>query len=639
MALISYVPLSELARIRALGVGAERRAALLATACRINTLYMVARAGSGHLGTSFSCLDILTWLFLEEMRPDGTGAYRDLYFSSKGHDAPALYSVLTSLGLLDFEMIHRLRRLGGLPGHPDIAIPFMVTNTGSLGMGISKAKGLILANRLAGRTDRVFVLTGDGELQEGQIWEALATAVHRRLGELTVIVDRNQIQSDTWVNEVSDLGDLPAKFRAFGWHVDQADGHDPAALKAAFARLRSIDDRPKVLLADTLKGRGVSFMQPDAMDPVQRMYRFHSGAPNDDVYEKALAELVQQANGMLRELGGPGLALETVERPTSQAPSDPQRLVAAYSRALIREGARRPDLVVLDADLVLDCGLVQFREKFPERFVECGIAEQDMVSQAVGLALRGLLPIVHSFAAFLSARPNEQIYNNATEGTKIIYVGSLAGLLPAGPGHTHQCVRDIAALGAIPGLIMLEPSTEREVELAVDFCVNHAPTSCYLRLVSIPAEIPYLQPALDQLEIGRGFTVRPGRDGVIIGYGPIMLSQAYRAAELVAARAGIDLSVVNLPWLNRVDPDWLRALVTGQRWLFTLDNHYLHGGQGELILCRLAELALPSPPRCRRLGLDRVPLGGGNTEVLRAHHLDAESLAEEIARCLKDRLE
>src|SRR5215208_6467685 len=128
-------------------------------------------------------------------------------------------------------------------------------------------------------------------------------------------------------------------------------------------------------------------------------------------------------------------------------------------------GDAEPRLVVLDADLVLDCGLIPFRDRFPERFFECGIAEQDMVSQAGAMALAGLLPAVHSFACFLAPRANEQIYNNATEGGKVIYAGSLVGIVPGGPGHSHQSVRDIALFGCVPGMALLEPTTGAECAL------------------------------------------------------------------------------------------------------------------------------------------------------------------------------
>ena len=176
----------------------------------------------------------------------------------------------------------------------------------------------------------------------------------------------------------------------------------------------------------------------------------------------------------------------------------------AYGEELVKQAEREPRLVALDADLRKDTGLVEFRERFPERFFECGIAEMDMVSQAGAMALAGLLPVVHSFACFLSTRPNEQIYNNATEGTKVIYAGSLAGLVPGGPGHSHQSVRDISALGAVPGMALIEPCSEHEARAAVDWAVNRAPGSVYIRLVSVGWALGFEPPAVEELVPGRG---------------------------------------------------------------------------------------------------------------------------------------
>jgi transketolase len=334
MSALRLVPFRELHRIRTLPADRGLRAALFATVCRLNALYMIARAGSGHLGSSFSSLDILSWLHLEELESS------DRFFSSKGHDVPGLYAVLIGLGRLPFERIHDLRRLGGLPGHPDVGTPGIVTNTGPLGMGISKAKGMVRADRLAERPGRVFVLTGDGELQEGQLWESLASAARDRMAELTVIVDHNKVQSDTLVAAVSDLGDLPAKFEAFGWHCLRCDGHDPAALAAAFARARRATDRPSVIVADTIKGRGVSFMEHTAMAPGERFYRFHSGAPDDASYAAAADELVATANALLASAGGPPRGLEALARPPPPPPgsspaSDPTYTSLVRSVALL----------------------------------------------------------------------------------------------------------------------------------------------------------------------------------------------------------------------------------------------------------------------------------------------------------------
>lgn len=628
-----FVPLEEFRRLQKLELSPEHRATIFAALCRLNALYMIANAGSGHIGTCFSSIDIMVWLYLHELRGlDEGDSTCDIFFSSKGHDAPSLYSVLIGLGLLEFDSLHQLRRLGGLPGHPHVETAHVQANTGSLGMGISKAKGMVEANRLMGIRRRVFVMTGDGELQEGQIWESLSSAASRGLGEITVIVDHNKIQSDTWVSSVSPLGDLEDKFASFGWHVARCNGHDFAALDARLREFESIDDQPKVLIADTIKGKGVSFMQSEAIGP-DDFYHYHSGAPTEAEYARAAEELLASARLAMDQAGVSGLRLESVPRSARIRRSGQQQLVPAYTKALIQQAERDPRIVVLDADLILDCGLIPFRERFPDRFVECGIAEQDMVSQAGGMALMGKLPIAHSFACFLSTRPNEQIYNNATEGKKIIYVGCLAGLLPGGPGHSHQSVRDLSVLGSTPGLILVEPCTEAEVSKTLDFCINQTDESSYIRLVSMGWEMPFELPDDYEMTLGRGVVVREGADAVVFGYGNWLLSNAYHAAERLAAE-GTSVRVVNLPWLNRVDPEWLRETVEGCAWVFTLDNHYVHGGQGQMILSQLAELALPSV-RAKRIGLTEVPVCGTTTEVQTAHRLDPESLAKRIAEAMK----
>jgi transketolase len=629
---LRHAPYAELERLRSLEADPVERAAAFADACRINVLYMIARAGSGHIGTSFSCIDILSWLHLEVL---GKG---DRYFSSKGHDAPALYAILLGLGLLDFELIHRLRRLGGLPGHPDVlTTPQVQTNTGSLGMGISKAKGFVLADRMSGRSGSVYVLTGDGELQEGQFWESLASAANRGLPEITAIVDHNKIQSDTWVSQVSDLGDLEAKVRAFGWAVGRCDGNDVADLARALADLgEEATGRPKLLIADTRKGAGVSFMEPSDLPlDADSLYGFHSGAPAEADYERAVAELEDRLAQRLERLGAPPLELVATGAPERAAPARPQRLVAAYGDALVEAAEEEQRLVALDADLVLDCGLVPFRRRFPERFVECGIAEQDMVSQAGTMALAGLLPVVHSFACFLSTRPNEQIYNNTSEGTKVIYVGSLAGLVPGGPGHSHQSVRDISALGAMPGMALVEPCSERQTAQVLRWAVGEAPGPVYIRLVSVPWELPF-EPPGEPLVEGRGELVREGAAALLVAAGPVALSQAGLAAELLAPQ-GVECGVLALPWLRGIDGGWLAGQAGGAP-VFCVDNHYVDGGQGDAVLSALAAQTEHPVGRVQKLGVTSVPVCGTADEVLRAHELDGESIARRVGAELLSRV-
>lgn len=631
-----YLPFKEFERVRALQVDVVDKAVLFAALCRINTLYMIGRAGSGHIGSSFSSMDIMSWLQLNELRtpPEGdTTSPRDIFFSSKGHDAPGLYNTLIGTGKLDFDLIHRLRRLGGLPGHPDVATPNIVANTGSLGMGVSKAKGMVFANRLLKRPGNVFVLTGDGELQEGQFWESLVSAANHKLHEITVIIDHNKLQSDTLVSKVSDLGDLEAKLAAFGWHVSRCDGNDLSAFSKTLAATKSITDRPKVIIADTIKGKGVSFMEHTSIDSDVEFYKFHSGAPTDDVYVRAAQELIDTANTQLEAHGVAPLELETIVRPAAIQPENPQCLIQAYSNALLEQARKNPKIVALDADLILDTGLIPFQKEFPDRFVECGIAEQDMVSQAGGMALQGALPVVHSFACFLSARPNEQIYTNATEHTKIVYVGSLAGVVPGGPGHSHQAVRDISALAAIPGLTMMEPCCEAEVVMLLDWAINTNKASSYLRLVSLPWVLPYALPAGYQPELGKGVALTEGQDAIIIAYGPVMLSSAVQAARCLKSEHGIAVKVINLPWLNHVDTDWLAETLGSCKAIFSIDNHYLIGGQGDRVADAMATQGL-ADKKLHRLALNTIPACGRNDEVLQFHGLTDILIAEKIRALL-----
>jgi transketolase len=622
---LTHLERSAFDAVRASNAPAREKTALFAQMARLNTLYMVARAGSGHLGSSFSSMDIVCWLYLNVLRAS------DRYFSSKGHDAPGLYAVQTALGVLPYERIHQLRRLDGLPGHPDVCTPGAFTNTGSLGMGVSKAKGFLFADDLLERRDgRVYVMTGDGELQEGQFWESLATASRRRDGRLHVIVDHNKIQSDTFVADVNDLGDLEAKFRAFGWDVTRCDGHDLEALEH-WCGSASAAGRPRVLIADTIKGRGVSFMEHTSMATGQVYYKYHSGAPAREEYLAALEELGADIQRRALSLGIAVPSVTKVEVEPLRAPAGAERMVPAYTDALMAQARGNPRIVALDADLVLDTGLIPFKEAHPERFVECGIAEQDMVSQAGTMALAGLTPIVHSFSCFLTTRPSEQIYNNCTEDTKVIYVGTLAGVLPAGPGHSHQSVRDVTAMSALPGLVVLEPLCAAQVGPALDWALDSHDRSSYLRLTSIPYETrPELQ-RLSALEFGRGHVLRDAGRIAVIVTNPVLLVQVLGAAERLQHERGIDLHVIATPWLNRVDVDWYAQALDGVTTLVTVENQYRESGFGAMLVTRLACAGVLAGRRVEVIGLDDVPPSGRNDEVLARLGLDAAGLEARIA--------
>ena len=637
---IRLIPEKEFRRVRAANIDKYTKLQILADMCRANAIATVKRAGSGHLGSSFSSLDIVSALYFAEMNIAELGIShpdRDIYFSSKGHDVPGHYAVLYALGIISKEQFINLRRHGGTHGHPDVSIPGIEANSGSLGMGISKAKGMAWAKSAKGSGGRVIVMTGDGELQEGQIWESLQTATNQKINNLTVIVDCNKFQSDKAIKHIIDLGDLESKFSVFGWHVERCDGHNFTALEHVFAKLKRITDKPKVLIADTVKGKGISFMEgPTELPDEKFLYKWHAGAPDDDAFEAGYRELIAGIDSRLQSAGLKALiseVIETREKNRVKLKDTAEKVVNAYGEALVELGSARKDMVVLDADLSADCGLRLFENAFPQLFIESGIAEQDMVSTAGGLALQGLLPIVNSFGVFLASRANEQIYNNATEKTKIIYVCHYAGLIPAGPGKSHQSVRDISLFGALPNCIILEPCNAKETKQALKWCVNEADQSCMMRLAISPSPRTIPLPADYQLSFGKGTVVQDGKDAVLLSYGPVMLNEAMVACELLKKK-DFSLKVVNFPWLNRVNNEWLNNAVGDCSTIFTLDNHSPYGGLGDLLLNTLMEADALRDKRLFKFAIDDYPACGTPKEVLGYHQIDGNSLASRIVNAM-----
>ncbi len=646
------LPRDAFIKVRKLPISNVLKLSLLADMNRANTIVEVKRAGSGHLGSSFSAMDIVTHLYYQEMNTLATGLEnpdRDIYFSSKGHDVPGLYALLYSAGVLSAEKLMALRRLGGLDGHPDVGIPGIEANSGSLGMGISKGRGMAWAKKYMHQGGRVFVLTGDGEWQEGQNFEALQGAAGQGIDNLIVIIDHNKVQSDKEVNQVGSLGNLQEKLHSFGWHVSRCNGHDHVALSNVFAEFRTVTNKPKILIADTIKGCGVSFMEhPQALQDGKGYYLWHSGAPADANFVKAYQELLERINRQMQSLGlgrvqtrevlpdgtvGPEVVLEG--EPDSRGDAKPtlksqtEFVADAYGAELVQLAAERQDVVVLDADLAADCRVRQFELTYPDRFIECGIAEQDMVSMAGGLARQGLLPVVNSFASFLTSRANEQIYNNATERSKIIYVNHYAGLIPAGPGKSHQSLRDIALVSTLPNMTVLQPGTPVEAKMVLNYAVREAQENCLIRLTIGPCPRHIDLPPDYKFAHGQGCTLHPGKEALLFAYGPVMLHEALNAAERLTEE-NVGLQVVNMPWLNRVDIDWMVSVLAPHRRIFVLEDHCTTGGLADFLLPIMLEHGMIEGRSFHKFGVDGYPACGTPEEALRFHRLDGGSLAERI---------
>ena len=260
----------------------------IALKCRRLILTMLEKAQSGHPGGSLSAIDLITALFFHEMQMDPSDAAwenRDRFVLSKGHGVPALYTVLSQRGVLPESELSTLRRINSrLQGHPDrVLFPFVEASTGSLGQGLSIAQGIALALKLQKKTARVFCLMGDGETQEGQIWETAMSAPKYKLNNLVAILDNNNGQIDGHVTEVMDLEPIAEKWRAFNWAVHKINGHSFSEIISALEKARTEKDRPTLILAKTVKGKGVSFME----DKIG----WHGVAPTAEELKKALEEL------------------------------------------------------------------------------------------------------------------------------------------------------------------------------------------------------------------------------------------------------------------------------------------------------------------------------------------------------------
>jgi transketolase len=361
------------------------------------------------------------------------------------------------------------------------------------------------------------------------------------------------------------------------------------------------------------------------------LYKWHSGAPDDKSYTKGLSELSVAINKLAEKLG-----VDKIDIPKNEAERkaitklEKEFVTEAYGEALVEIAKTNKKLVLLDGDLSADCKLRNFEKTYPDRFIENGIAEQDMVSMAGGLARMGLVPVVNTFASFLAARANEQIYNNAGEKTKVIYTCHFSGMIPAGPGKSHQSVRDISLFGALPNITIIQPCNGEETKWATEYCVNQAEENCMLRLVIGPPPEKIELPKNYKFKIGIGAELTKGKYAILFSYGPVMLHEALVASDYLK-KIGFILKVVNMPWLNKIDKKWLKEVVKDQKRIFVLEDHSAVGGLGDRLLNALVEIGEIDGKEFTNFGLREYPECGTPLEILEFHKLDGKSLAQRIS--------
>lgn len=452
-----------------LAKGSFEGLAKLAAVARIQTLAELKSAGRGWLGGSFSCIDILTVLyhagFIENT--DLSMRERSSLFLSKGHAAPGHYSVLNTLNLIKNEELLLYKRLDGLPAHSERSIPGVDSDSGSLGQGLSKAIGAALTYRRQKASHKSYAVIGDGELQEGQLFEAFLSLKSHNVTNCVSIIDRNRMQSDSMTGDIKDAASWKNVFEGIGLEVMECNGHDHEEIFRTLEKIHGIK-QPCVLIAHTLKGYGTKATTMENDTP-RREGIWHSAIPDDATYLSMLLQLAGETGSdelvndidKWRRGNCPELKPAQKYKPLSKKAATLKNTMAGFSDALINAAQEYPELCVLDADLESSCRLTPFALEFPNRFYEMGISEQDMVSTAGGMALAGGIPFVATFASFFK-RSYDQIFAVAAERLPIIFAGYYAGLDFFTDGKSHQSVNDIAFMRAIPNMEVYEPLTPKE---------------------------------------------------------------------------------------------------------------------------------------------------------------------------------
>lgn len=514
---------------------------------RINALAAIMSARHGWLGATFSCAEILTYLYFSKMKflvgPGGEIA-GDLLILSKGHAAPMQYACLAGCGLIPFEDLLTYKMKDGLQAHTDRATPGIISNTGSLGQSLSKACGLALADRLCGRRRNIYVIIGDGELQEGQNYEALQTLKKYRLTEVVPVIDRNYLQTDSSVRDIKDIGDLVKIFSAFGFRVRSVNGHEMEDIKKTFGKVPGCSE--EIIVAETVKGFGSRVTAMKRNIP-RRKGEWHSRVPSTEEYIRILGELVKKTESKA--------ILSAYEKFKSKPPSGRIALVKKtdqstrdiFSERIVALAKNNKKIIVLDADLEKSLRLTKFATKYPERFIESGIAEQDMVSIAGGLALNGFLPVVNTYASFLR-RAYEQIYINATELTPVLYAGHYSGLCYSTDGKSHLMTGDIPMFRAIPGMRVYDPFCNEEVVSILDYYLSGKKAidwnyPVYIKLRRSPVDYRFVLRDDYKFSIDGFSEIVRGKGVCLVPCGPHLTSTCFKiASELMDFPVGVAVS-------------------------------------------------------------------------------------------------
>ena len=594
----------------------------LAAQLRIDSIRSSSAAGSGHPTSSMSAADLLAVLMTKYLHYDFDAPHdprNDHLIFSKGHASPLLYAVYKAAGAISDEEMLTFRRAGSrIEGHPTPVLPWVDVATGSLGQGLPIAVGVAIAGRLLDRLPyRVWCLCGDSEMAEGSIWEAFEAAAFHSLSNLTAIVDVNRLGQTGQTMYGWDMDIYVRRAKAFGWHAIEIDGHDPGAIDQAYAEALATTDRPTVILARTEKGHGVA--------AVANKNGFH-GKPLADP-EAAIAELggIRNISVSVPRPSGPAtphrfpasaeLRLPTYELGTKEATRK------AYGDALVALGAARGDVVALDGEVGNSTYSEEFAAAYPDRFIQCYIAEQQMVANAVGLQVRGWRPFVATFAAFLS-RAYDFVRMAAISRADIVLAGSHAGVSIGEDGPSQMALEDLASLRAVFGSTVLYPSDPNQTAALMAEIVDRKGI-VFLRTTR--EKLPVIYPAGERFQVGGSRVVRStDADAVTLVGAGITLHEALAAASLLADE-GIAARVVDCYSVKPIDAEGLRAAARATRGIITVEDHWPEGGLGDAVLEVFAADA--DRPRIAKLAVVQMPGAATPAEQLALARIDAAHIA------------
>ncbi len=593
---------------------------------RIHSIASTSKAGSGHPTTCMSAADIVSALFFHAMRyhPDEPHhPNNDRFILSKGHAAPILYAAYAEAGIISHEDMMTLREIDSIfEGHPTPRFAWAEVATGSLGQGLSIGVGMALNGKYLDKSDyRVYVLLGDGETAEGGVWEAVELAAHYKLNNLIGIVDVNGLGQSQRTMYEFDIDSYCRRFEAFGWNAIGIDGHNFDEILPAIDKAKASTDQPTMIVAKTFKGKGVSFLENED--------NWH-GKPiaDEEQLEAALKELGPLSHDGDIQIERPSDVAVTKAEIVEIAPPDYQigeeiASRSGYGAGLAKLSDANSTVVALDGDTKNSTYAEEFMKKHPERYFEMFIAEQNLVGTGIGLAKRGKIPFVSTFAAFF-ARAYDHIRMSAISRANIKYVGSHCGVSIGEDGPSQMGLEDLAMFRAIPESVVLYPGDPVAAERLVAEAAAHEGI-VYIR-TSRP-KTPVIYSNDERFPIGGCKVLRESAsDQITIIAAGVTVHEALKAYDQLKAE-GISVRVIDLYSVKPVDAETLlRAAAETNNTLITVEDHYPQGGLGEAVLSVVASEGV----KVHQLAVNGIPQSGKANELMDKFGISAKCIVSKV---------